>query len=78
MEGYRPEKMVMEFYRFYSQTLCSILAMLSAESTCVEWKIAWVKKKIIEGLGWSQYEEKMRKFSLGIYSVKYDEMPIQP
>lgn len=72
MEGYKTENMVMPFYRFVlllSNTVCC-----SGHAVCIknsgEWHNVLLNKRIIERLGWSLYEEKIRSFR--IHFVKYD------
>lgn len=57
--------MVMLFYRFVlliSNTVC-----YSGDAICKknmgEWKNISLKKRIVEGLGWSLYDKKIRKKS---------------
>lgn len=65
----------MLFYRFVlliSNTVC-----YSGDAICKknmgEWKNISLKRRIVEGLGWSLYDKKIRKkVSFRIHSVKYD------
>lgn len=63
----------MTFCKSYSsQILCAILAILSHKEQVWNKRLLGLKKKVVEGLGWSQYEEKIRKISFRIFPVKYD------
>lgn len=73
MKGYKPEKMVMPFYRFVLLLFNTVCHSDHAVYTknMGGWNNVWLKERIIEWLDWSLYAEKVRK-KVRIHSVKYD------